>query len=291
MKADYNLFERYFEPCYEDIQTGNPELNYRIFPIYFPDTTGGIVVRSHWHKEIEIVAVIEGRLRKVINGNIYYLRPGDVSIVGGMDIHSLYAEEGAPINMLVLQFDPISLTDLSKKRANIASTVISGDFAEHLTSLLHAAQEAENADEAKDLLIKGYLCIILGELIRRYPRGTEPYGDNDDTKAQLKGLMKAVELINTKLVDPPTLTEAAEIAGMSPSHFSRFFKKNIGKGFVTYINEIHLNLAANMLISMDLTIGEIALRTGFRSLNHFNKLFRRQYGMTPGEFRKRHSKE
>ena len=76
--------------------------------------------------------------------------------------------------------------------------------------------------------------------------------------------------------------------GMSISHLQRMFMKIIGIRPGQYILQQRLNAACRLLEETDLGITEIALNTGFCDLSHFTKIFKRERGVTPGEYRRIH---
>lgn len=57
-------------------------------------------------------------------------------------------------------------------------------------------------------------------------------------------------------------------------------------GFTEYLNDYRLSMAARLLAASGLSVLEIATRTGFDNLSYFNRLFKRKYRQTPGEYRK-----
>lgn len=79
-----------------------------------------------------------------------------------------------------------------------------------------------------------------------------------------------------------------EIAGelcMTAKSFCRFFKKNTGKNFVSYVNEIKIGEACKLLLSTDMTVSEICHESGFNNISNFNRRFLELKGIPPKEFR------
>lgn len=85
---------------------------------------------------------------------------------------------------------------------------------------------------------------------------------------------------------PITVEEIANECYYSKSHFMKFFKDSMGMGFIQYLNDYRLNIACQMLKESSDSILNIAAMTGFDHLSYFNRIFKRKYGITPGEFRK-----
>lgn len=82
----------------------------------------------------------------------------------------------------------------------------------------------------------------------------------------------------------------ADIAGMSPSAFSRFFKLRTGRNLSDYIIDIRLGYAARMLVDTNHSVSEISFESGFNNLSNFNRIFKRKKGCSPTEFRESHQK-
>ena len=84
------------------------------------------------------------------------------------------------------------------------------------------------------------------------------------------------------------LTDAADVAKMSPKSFCRFFKANTGKTLVEYLHELRVGEACRLLLESDLPVSEIAFECGFNNLSNFNRRFRSLRRMTPREYRKQY---
>jgi AraC-like DNA-binding protein len=100
-------------------------------------------------------------------------------------------------------------------------------------------------------------------------------------------ILKAVEHMRAHCAEPLSREDAAKAAGMSPSHFSRMFRKHMGRSFTDVLNQIRVNRACANLAQSDKSLMLIALESGFSEQSYFHKVFRRYLGMTPGEYRRR----
>ncbi len=87
------------------------------------------------------------------------------------------------------------------------------------------------------------------------------------------------------------LSEAAALANMSETAFSRFFSLHTGKSFTDYLIDIRMGNAARMLVDTNRTIAEICYGCGYNNVSNFNRIFRRVKGCTPSEFREMYHKK
>jgi AraC-like DNA-binding protein len=82
------------------------------------------------------------------------------------------------------------------------------------------------------------------------------------------------------------LAEAARIARVTPGAFSRFFRREAGKAFSTYVNDVRCGEACLRLRESRKPIATIAADCGFASISHFNRQFQRRMRMTPRQYRR-----
>lgn len=86
--------------------------------------------------------------------------------------------------------------------------------------------------------------------------------------------------------DDLTLDQLAEKACMNKYKFCKVFKRRIGQSLTSYLNYVRVNNSAELIQNPDLSITEIAFYIGYKSIVHFERMFKSQYGMSPREFRK-----
>jgi AraC-like DNA-binding protein len=103
-------------------------------------------------------------------------------------------------------------------------------------------------------------------------------------------VLKVKNYIDAHYMEPLRLTQLCDIAGMTPSAFSRFFKLRTGKTLNEYIIDVRLGYATRMLVDTTSTIAEISYCCGFNTLSNFNRQFKKGKGCSPSEFRKKYRK-
>ena len=85
-----------------------------------------------------------------------------------------------------------------------------------------------------------------------------------------------------------SLAELAKMFSISEGHLSRKFKKKTGRSVSEYIMTVRLTSARRLLESSSMSIRDIAENVGFSSLNHFDKMFKKDHGFTPSEYMQEH---
>ena len=103
-------------------------------------------------------------------------------------------------------------------------------------------------------------------------------------------ILKVKNYISKYYMDEVRLPQLADIAGMSPSAFSRFFKLHTGRNLTDYIIDIRLGAASRMLVDTTNSISEICFECGFNNLSNFNRIFKKKKGCSPSSFRENYHK-
>lgn len=89
-----------------------------------------------------------------------------------------------------------------------------------------------------------------------------------------------------KLARPIEIEELADSFQMSRSRFSHYFKNTTGIAPAQFVIQVRLEEVTERLLNSEMTLEEIASETGFANANHFCKVFRRHFHLSPGEFRR-----
>ena len=84
-----------------------------------------------------------------------------------------------------------------------------------------------------------------------------------------------------------SVEDVAEHVGMSASYLSRQIKKYEGKSFIMLLNSIRIETAQGLLNNPQIKIHEIAQMVGFAKTSYFIHVFKKNYGITPGEYRRK----
>jgi AraC-like DNA-binding protein len=100
-------------------------------------------------------------------------------------------------------------------------------------------------------------------------------------------MIKALDYIQTHFSEDITAETAAASIHVSPNYFSAMFKKETGLAFKSYVYQSRLSAAAYLLVHSDIPVYEAAEKTGYRDYVYFSRSFKKQYGVSPNEYRSR----
>ena len=98
-------------------------------------------------------------------------------------------------------------------------------------------------------------------------------------------LLRAKDMIDARYRDPLDVPTLANVAHLSPAHFSREFRRAFGETPHQYLLTRRLERAAALLRNTDWTVADICLTVGLSSIGSFTTSFKAAYGLTPTAYR------
>lgn len=164
-----------------------------------------------------------------------------------------------------------------------------GDFV-----ILTERRVFEEARQAVQLGVKGFLTKPFnreeaGQTFRRIleRNGEEEKGNSGEAvhETESRLIRQAVSYINTHLYQELSLTVLCEAMGVSPSYFSRLFKKETGVGFLKYVRMKKLEQARQLLKNTGYQASRVAELLGYHNYSYFYQIYKEQFGFSPGERR------
>lgn len=105
------------------------------------------------------------------------------------------------------------------------------------------------------------------------------------TAPDSRRINKVEDYINDHFKEEIRLTTLANLAGMTPTAFSRFFKIRTGRTLSDYIIDVRLGFAARQLVDTTTSVIEICYQSGFNNVSNFNRIFKKRKGRSPSDFR------
>jgi len=243
----------------------------------------------HAHKSHEIFFLVSGQRRFFIGHTVYDVEPGDLVIIPCPQLHRAVSPRPAGYERYVCNFKETRIqtfiNDLGRERFDHLLTCGCLQLPTHISQRIYRdlqqlEQELSHRHEYTDaaalhLLQDILLCAL------RYGTPKEPiHGDSEDKVQDL------ARYIARNYAQPITLSDAASMACMESTYFSKRFKALTGFGVQEYMTQTRLQAAEQLLRDTALSVGEIAEQCGFSSANYFGDVFRRWNGLSPTQYRK-----
>ena len=117
-------------------------------------------------------------------------------------------------------------------------------------------------------------------------------GTDEDASFDRYGQMRRVaDFITAHYAENMRLETLVALAGMSTSRFECIFVETFGMPPLRYVNLMRVNAARSLLENTDKLLSEIATETGFFDQSHLTRVFKKERGITPGQYRRLHNKQ
>ncbi|MDD7516594.1 AraC family transcriptional regulator [Ruminococcus flavefaciens] len=248
----------------------------------------------HWHNAVEFIMPLKNEYTVTVNGTDYSVPENDVLIVPPGELHSMPAIPGRRI---IFQCDNSILGEISAlepvMRSLNAPVLINADMDKELhvlakKTMLDILSLYTSKSELAD--VKIYVKVIeLFMALREYQLEQQKIVmDCDDEKIDeySEKFGTVLKYIDNNYMYDITLEQLADVAGYSKYHFSRIFKQYNSMSYLQYINARRTKAAELLLLDPGIPITEVAMRSGFKSLTTFNRIFKEIKHCTPTDFKK-----
>jgi len=148
-------------------------------------------------------------------------------------------------------------------------------------------QEAHSSTPGAKAIFEKIADVFLTQALRSYLVGAEETGVLALEPLLDPPIARAVELIQSEPDREWTVTDLAREIGLSRTLFTRRFRDVLGEPPMRYVAKARLGRAAGYLATTNASVYEIALLVGYDSDASLSKAFKREFGLTPGQYRER----
>ena len=279
---------------HESEQHGTPDFPVEYF--YLDSTHPRYNMPFHWHKEWEIIHVLEGTFTAHADDAVFIAHPGDTVLIRDGMLHG-----GTPDNCVYecFLFDLHGLfrnLDMVKKylrpvyRQQILPEIFypaaqAPQVKDMIRNLTHAYNAKSSPQTPLELIVISCISQLFAFILQNEYYTDSPV-DLAERPHKIDLIKSVLEYTELHYASPITLNDLANVAGMNPKYFCRFFRSITHQTPIEYVNMYRIEKAAQMLHSTRLPITDICMECGFNDSSNFIKVFRKYKGMTPMQYRK-----
>ncbi|WP_189270104.1 AraC family transcriptional regulator [Pseudobutyrivibrio ruminis] len=259
--------------------------------------------KRHWHSYGEIILVGPGdRHIFMVNQNTYDLVSGDFVLVWPREMHEVVdtnLEEA-----LIIQFSNSfmnSLFDLQRimhfyRNLHVLCVNNHRQLVLQLQEIVHKMRDiffSDSSDkELRCCMLLMEFMLTLDEHKNEFAPEINSLDNNGYNEDIMRRMISVTDYIKNNLTaDDLSQATMAKMAGISKDYFSRLFKTVTGTNYSKWLNMIRMEKATELLSLDNRPLTEVAMLAGFQSIPSFNRVFRAEKGMSPGEYRSLRVKE
>lgn len=242
--------------------------------------------KEEQHPEIELLYVLEGFMEVDKEETISHMKENDVLLINTNEKHQLRGSKDILYMQLMVSYSWASEMSRSiNVNFECDSTKDVGDHYNELRKFLRILLK-HYLETHGDTMNFGHLA-----LSARVMEALFMYFDVQETVENKDKFENRIVQINNYIQEnynqPISLKDIADKLYLSNGYLSRFFKQNYGMNFIEYLTNIRLFHSVDELLYTNTPITKIATDNGFATVSIFNKAFKKKYGETPFEMRKR----
>jgi AraC-like DNA-binding protein len=238
---------------------------------------------EHTHPSYSFVLSFDGSTRVLIDGKVQCARPGELSGVGPGVPHQELPGDEPPRYAAIMIAPGYFRRQLRAYAAPLPP--LRGDTWPASPDLCRAVKdfmvECESLLPGQKSLVEAHALRLCHEILRTILGVARTVA----ATATRMDINHAVEFAQSHLHEPIAVTDLARAAGLSVSHFSREFQREMGMGPKQYLLSSRLARARRLLLLDEGNITQVAHAVGFASSAHFASAFRAAFGTSPKAFR------
>ncbi|MFI3211793.1 MAG: AraC family transcriptional regulator [Eubacteriales bacterium] len=245
----------------------------------------------HWHTEYEIMRIIKGSFEMTINGQIFQFSADDIIFIydgllhGGTPHDCIYECIVFDMNIL-LRDNHICSKQIQKLLAHeiLIYQVLPKDIVGMQAIINNLFESMHEKRTGYEFITHGSLYLFLGLILENklYSENTE-FSSSTPHLAPLKNVLSYLE---KHYMDEISLNHLANIAGMNPRYFCRYFKTLTNRPPIDYLNYYRIECAREQLSTTSLSITDVAFNCGFNEVSYFIRTFKKYLGVTPKQYLK-----
>ena len=262
------------------------------FPIYASEQFGReVLVKTHHHGAGEIMQVTQGMIKVLIGTTFLECSKGDIVFMPPNQVHEVFSlTEDAAIRGVVFEFSLIEVGDLRldffelfhrSQRMHYVIKPQDEGYEEMNLRIEEVHETYGNFSATGRIRIVSSLLLFMGQLIQMFSLEVSTHDKN------YKKLKPVISYIEEHFAEKIQISKLSELIHVCDDRLIRLFKEVTGETPIEYIMNLRIEAAIKYLTSGDLSIAEIADRTGFGSDTYMTRVFKQKLNTTPGKYRKK----
>jgi len=245
------------------------------------DVTRYVARHVHWNYSLSVAET--GVCINQTRYGQYYKTPGHLTVINAGESHSTSVPVGYSYSSRSLRIDPVLMSRIIEQVTGqqhdciyLSQPVIFDMELSRQILDIHQSMEESSSRLEKE-------CRLLAAFAKLLSRYSSARIKPDNMKNEHISVYRVCEFLHDCYNENVSLEKLAKIAGLSPFHLSRVFTKE--KGVPPHVYQLNIRLKkATDLLALGRTIAETALDTGFYDQSHFQKAFKKKFGVTPRQY-------
>lgn len=224
---------------------------------------------------------LEGEGTLILNGDEFHPEPGELYLIPSNTVHTYFQNPEKPFLKYWCHFNII--LNQGKKLTYCKETTKCKIPKATIVPIFEKLVNTDTSNDPLDVLVeKASLLEILKIFLENFDLDKILPSGTDDLENKINSYIK--QNISSNI----TLNELANIVHLHPNYFIKYFKKHFSITPIEYVNSMKLQMATQILTNdPNKNINNVAYEVGFNDYRYFSRLFKKKYGITPLEYKKK----
>ena len=269
------------------------------FPVYirpgilsqYPD----YAAESHWHDDIEFIVILSGSMDYNVNGEILSLQEGEGIFVNSRQFHYGFSQKLQECVFICILLHPVLLCSTQYIEQKFVLPITTN------TAIPYHKFSGNSTWEKRvlDNLLEIYECrdtdtmelkaqSLFGNLwVELYMHLDTKKSISSTQNQHLNSLQQMISFIQNHYKEKISLAEICRTGNVGKTTCSTIFMKYTNQTPIEYLTVYRLRKSIDLMASTDMTFSEISYEIGFSGASYFAETFRKRFGCSPGEYRKK----
>lgn len=275
----------------------NVNYDYESYPIYirkcnlsaYPDYSAV----SHWHDDIEFIAILSGSMEYNVNGKIISINKNEAIAINSRQFHFGFSSKKTECEFICVLLHPKLLSSLNSYKQDFVLPLLNNcendfwllkntsNWQKDIIASILKIYDYKN-DKTAPLKIQSEFLKIWALFYENTRYKSVTQNSNEDDLI----IKNMVSYIHENFTQKITLNDIANAGAVGQSKCCKLFLKYTAKTPISYLTQYRLDKSIFYLTSTSNNITKISAAVGFNSSSYYAEAFRKRYGMSPTEYRK-----
>lgn len=240
----------------------------------------------HFHPEWELMWLLDHPLTVSRGGGSFRAEKGSLLLFQPNEPHELHMID-EKCTFLCLQVSPELLRlDSDLVVEDILLNPYLGGRAEQVrTAMLEIADAYLSQEPYSSLLCIGRACLVFHEILCGIPVRAITREELISQEKRNKRLASLIRFVDENYMHKIRLSDFAASEGFSMSYLSHFIKSTLNQSFQEYVNSVRVNCACKLISGGEEKLTAVCMASGFSDYRYFSAAFKKQFGMTPEQYK------
>lgn len=240
----------------------------------------------HFHPEWELIWLVDNSMTVSCGGGNFQADRGNLLLFQPNEPHEFHKIQES-CTFLCLQVAPELLrleNDLVVDAIRL-NPFLGEQVSAIREMLLEIGDAYLNPERFNNLFCIGQVFLVFHRILGAAPVRAITREERISQEKRNKRLASLIRFVDENYMHKIRLSDFAEAEGFSMSYLSHFIKSTLNQSFQEYVNSVRVNCACKLISGGEEKLTAVCMASGFSDYRYFSSAFKRQFGMTPEQYK------